>query len=100
MRLRAVTGEERLREPWDFSHSPAGTEHIFVGAAEEPCGFLMVGARSADRRVRYPLSELAARHGASTDEELADPGQAFARMGFEPSRRARPSYWGRLPWAV
>jgi hypothetical protein len=43
------------------------------------------------------VSELAARYGASADEETADPDQAYAR--FEPSRRARPSYWGRLPWA-
>ena len=36
-------------------------------------------------------------YGASAGEETTDPGQAY--VGFEPSRRARPSYWGRLPWA-
>jgi hypothetical protein len=43
------------------------------------------------------VSELAARHGASAQEETSDPSQAY--VGFEPSRRGRPSYWGRLPWA-
>ena len=45
----------------------------------------------------YPVSELAARYGASAEEETSDPEQAYAR--FEPSRRERPSYWDRLPWA-
>jgi hypothetical protein len=31
-----VEGEERLMQPWDFFHSPAGTEHIFVGAGDGP----------------------------------------------------------------
>ena len=92
-----VEGEERLLRPWDFFHSPAGTEHIFVGAGDGPCVILMAGARSGDWRVVYPVSELAARFGASAEQETSDPRQAYA--GFEPSRRERPSYWDRLPWA-
>ena len=92
-----VEGEERLLRPWDFFHSPAGTEHIFVGAGDEPCVILMAGSRSGDWQVRYPVSELAARYGASAEEATSEPDQAYA--GFEPSRRGRPSYWGRLPWA-
>jgi uncharacterized cupin superfamily protein len=92
-----VEGTERLLRPWDFFHSPAGAEHIFVGAGHEPCVILMAGSRSGDWQVRYPVSELAAGHGASADQETSDPDQAYA--GFEPSRRERPSYWGRLPWA-
>jgi uncharacterized cupin superfamily protein len=92
-----VEGEERVLRPWDFFHSPAGTEHIFVGAGDGPCVILMAGARGEDWRVRYPVSELAARYGASAEEETSDPRQAYT--GFEPSRRARPSYWHRLPWA-
>ena len=91
-----VEGEERLLRPWDFFHSPAGTEHILVGAGDVPCVIFMVGARPEDWRVRYPVSELAARHGASAEEETDDPRQAYS--GFQPSRRARPSYWDRLPW--
>jgi uncharacterized cupin superfamily protein len=93
-----VEGEERLLRPWDFVDSPAGTEHIFVGAGDGPCVILMAGARGGDEwRVLYPLSELAARYGASAKKETSDPDEAYA--GFEPSRRERPSYWDRLPWA-
>jgi uncharacterized cupin superfamily protein len=91
-----VEGEERPLRAWDFFHSPAGTEHIFVGAGEEPCVILMAGTRS-EGRLNYPVSELAARHGASAEKETSDPDEAY--VGFEPSRRARPSYWDRLPWA-
>jgi uncharacterized cupin superfamily protein len=92
-----VEGVERLLRPWDFFHSPAGTEHIFVGAGDGPCVILMAGGRSEDWQVLYPVSELAARYGASADKETSDPKQAYAR--FEPSRRGRPSYWDHLPWA-
>jgi hypothetical protein len=58
----------------------------------------MVGARADEWNVLYPVSELAARHGASADEETSDPQQAYVPR-FEPSRRGRPSYWDSLPWA-
>jgi uncharacterized cupin superfamily protein len=93
-----VEGEERLLRQWDFFHSPAGTEHIFVGAGDEPCVIFMVGARGDDWHVRFPVSELAARYGASVEREATSPHEAYAGR-FEPSRRGRPSYWGRLPWA-
>jgi uncharacterized cupin superfamily protein len=92
-----VEGEERTLKQWDFFHSPAGTEHIFLGAGEEPCVILMAGARGENWNVRYPVSELAARYGAGAEEELTDPRQAY--VGFTFSRRERPSYWDRLPWA-
>ena len=92
-----VEGEERLLRPWDFFHSPAGTEHIFVGAGEGPCVILIAGALSKDGQLLYPVSELAARYGASVKEETSDPTQAKA--GFARLRRERPSYWDRLPWA-
>ena len=47
--------------------------------------------------MHYPISELAARYGASADAETSDAKHAYAR--FEPSQRERPSYWDRLPWA-
>jgi uncharacterized cupin superfamily protein len=92
-----VEGVERLLRPWDFFHSPGGTEHIFVGAGDGPCVVLMAGARSEDMQALYPVSELAARYGASVEEETTDPEQAYAR--FELGRWERPSYWDRLPWA-
>jgi len=92
-----VEGKERLLRPWDFFHSPAGTEHIFVGAGDGPCVILMAGARLENEELHYPVSELAARYGASVEEETSDFKQVYAR--FEPSRRDRPSYWDRLSWA-
>jgi uncharacterized cupin superfamily protein len=95
-----VEGEERLLRTWDFFHSPAGTEHIFVGAGEGPCAILMAGARPEnwdDWQVVYPVSELAASYGVSVKKETTDPRLAY--VDFEPSRRERPSYWDRLPWA-
>jgi len=96
--LLLVEGEQRRLRAWDFVHCPPGTEHIFVGAGEGPCAILMTGSRTGDWRVHYPVSEFAARHGASVDEETSDPQQAYVGR-FEPSRRGRPSYWDRLPWA-
>lgn len=92
-----VDGEERLLGPWDFFHCPAGTEHVFVGAGDGPSAVLMVGERSQDEQLLYPVSELAARYGASAEETTPDPKQAYAP--FERSQRGRPSYWDKLPWA-
>jgi uncharacterized cupin superfamily protein len=92
-----VDGEERPLKAWDFVHCPAGVEHVFVGAGDGPCVILMTGARTPDEKLLYPVSELAARYGASAEEETPDPKQAYAR--FERPERGRPSYWDRLPWA-
>ena len=92
-----VECEERLLRSWDFFHSPAGTAHIFVGAGDGPCVILMAGARTEDEQLLYPVSELAARYGASAEEETPDPRQAYAP--FERPQPGRPSYWDRLPWA-
>ena len=54
----------------------------------------MVGARTEDEQLLYPVSELAARYGASADEETRDPQQAYAR--FERPQPGRPQ-WGQLP---
>ena len=92
-----VDGEERVLEPWDFFHCPPGTEHIFVGAGDGPCAILMVGARLESEELHYPVSELAARYGASVEEETSNFADVYPR--FEPSRRERPSSWDQLPWA-
>ena len=92
-----VDGEERLLRPWDFFHCPPGTEHVFVGAGDGPCVILMTGARTKDEQLLYPVSELAARHGASAEEETPDAQQAYAR--FNRPQRGRPAYWDRLPWS-
>jgi uncharacterized cupin superfamily protein len=90
-----VEGEERLLRAWDFFHSPPWTEHAFVGAGDGPCVILMVGAHVSPE-VRYPVSDLAARYGASVERETSDPEQVYATA--ERFRRERPPYWPRLPW--
>jgi uncharacterized cupin superfamily protein len=92
-----VEGEERHLKQWDFFHSPAGTEHIFVGAGDAPCAIFMCGSRTGEWTVRYPVSEVAAKHGASVEREVASPDEAYA--DWAPSRRGKPSYWADLPWA-
>jgi uncharacterized cupin superfamily protein len=92
-----VDGQERPLRAWDFVHCPAGVEHVFVGAGEGPCVVVMTGVRKEDEQLLYPVSELAARYGASATEETPDPRQAYAR--FEDPRPGRPDYWASLPWA-
>ena len=84
-----VDGVERTLRAWDFVHCPAGAEHVFVGGGDGPCGILMVGARKDDERLLYPVSQLAARYGASASEETSEPQRAYAR--FEPPRRGHPT---------
>ncbi len=57
----------------------------------------MTGARREDEELHYPVSEVAARHGASATEATDSGDVAYAR--FEPPRPARPAGWDALPWA-
>ena len=87
--LLLIDGEERELRAWDFVHCPPWTEHIFVGAGDEPCAVLMAGARGNDWAVRYPVSELAARHGASAADETSDPDKArVRRVRAVPARKS------------
>ena len=90
-----VEGEERRLRAWDFFHCPPWTEHAFVGGGDGPCVILMVGAHISPD-VRYPVSELAARYGASVEKETSDPDEVYATA--ERFRRERPPYWLGLPW--
>jgi uncharacterized cupin superfamily protein len=95
--LLLVNGEERPLRAWDFFHSPAGTEHVIVGAGDALSIVLAVGARHQPERLRYPVSEVAAKYGASADEETTEPRQAYARFGR--AQPGRPDDWDELPWA-
>jgi len=89
--LLLVEGEERQLKAWDFVHCPPWTEHVFVGAGDGTCGILAVGGR-AQEDIVYPISELAARHGASVEKETPDPKKAYAPFG----RSAQAPYRGQL----
>jgi uncharacterized cupin superfamily protein len=76
--LLIVEGEERPLKTWDFFHCPPRTEHIIVGAGDEPAVVLAVGARGRRRRgLVYPVSKTALRHGAGVEKETADPSEAY-----------------------
>ena len=92
-----VNGEERPLKAWDFVHSPAGTEHVIVGAGKGLSIVLAVGARHESERLRYPRSDLAERYGASAEADTTEPEEAYAR--FERPEPVRPEYWNELPWA-
>jgi len=92
-----VNEEERPLRAWDFVHSPAGTEHVIVGAGSGLSVVLAVGARHETETLRYPLSELAAKYGASAEQETPDASEAYAR--FDRPQPGRPDYWDELPWA-
>jgi uncharacterized cupin superfamily protein len=80
--LLLVEGEERALAQWDFVHCPPWTEHVFVGAGDGPCLLLAVGSRQrpAGRGIRYPVNEVALRHGAGVETETSDPDEAYARF--------------------
>ena len=72
-----VEEEERSLREWDYFHCPADTRHVIVGAGDGPCSILMLGARP-DVELRYPVSEVAAKYGASAVKDTDDPDQAYA----------------------
>lgn len=90
--LLLVEGEERPLKAWDFVHCPPGTNHVFVGAGNGPCGILSIGRRREDEELVYPVDEVALRHGAGVETETPDPKEAYAP--FE--RPAEAPYRGQL----
>jgi uncharacterized cupin superfamily protein len=82
--LLIVEEQERRLKAWDFFHCPAGTEHIIVGAGDGAAVVLAVGARGRGLGgVVYPVSELAARHGASVERETTDPSEAYEKISAD-----------------
>lgn len=73
-----VEEQERPLRQWDYFHCPAGTRHIIVGAGDGPSAILMLGARPEVEELHYPVSEVAAKHGASTTKETDVPDEAYA----------------------
>lgn len=76
--LVVIEEQERRLRAGDFVHCPPGTRHVFVGAGDGPCTILMMGARSPGSGVTYPVSEVAARHGASVSRETDSPAESYA----------------------
>ncbi len=91
--LLVIEGQERRLTAWDFVHCPPWTEHVFVGAGEGPCAILAVGTRLTDSVV-YPVSPVAARHGAAVSREMQSPRDAYAGL---PEDHDTPYREGWLP---
>jgi uncharacterized cupin superfamily protein len=91
--IAIVEDEEHRLRRGDFLHTPAGCAHVFVGAGEGPCAILMVGARNEPDEVLYPVSEVAARYGASVERETPHSKEAYARF---PPKTREPL--GHVPW--
>jgi uncharacterized cupin superfamily protein len=87
-----VEEEERPLRQWDYFHCPADTRHVIVGAGEGPCAIL-IGSRPEVETLRYPMSEVAAKYGASAAKDTGDPDEAYADWpgGYVPVR---------LPWPL
>ncbi len=88
--IALVENEERPMRQWDFLHCPPGTDHILVGAGTGPCTILMVGVRSPERTIHYPVNELAARYGASVTSPTDSPREAYAGTDRTVSRVPAP----------
>jgi uncharacterized cupin superfamily protein len=88
--IALVENEERPMRQWDFLHCPPGTNHILVGAGSGPCTILMVGVRSPERTIHYPVNELAARYGASVSVATDSPREAYAGIDRTASRVPAP----------
>ncbi len=87
-----VEGQERRLRQWDYLHCPPGTAHITIGAGDAPCAILMVGTRSPDRTIEYPVEPAAARYGAAVERATDSPREAYA--GWPPFVRTRS------PWPL
>ena len=87
-----VEDEERTLRQWDYFHCPPETRHLFVGAGDEPCVILMIGLRPEEETLYYPVSEVAAKHGASVAKETYNPEEAYADWpgDYEPVRLEWP----------
>jgi uncharacterized cupin superfamily protein len=94
--LLLIEGKERQLRTWDFVHCPPGTAHAFVGTGAGPCVIFMTGARSREKEIVYPYSELARRYRAGVDLETKSPSEAYE--AFPHWQPERPNAKG-LPWA-
>jgi uncharacterized cupin superfamily protein len=91
--LAIVDDEELKLRQWEFLHLQPHTPHVLIGAGDGPCTILMVGARREDSGLHYPVSEKAARYGASVRQETDSWEDAWEQVGFKPEFETVP-----LPW--
>jgi uncharacterized cupin superfamily protein len=81
--LLIVEGEERPLRAWDFVHCPPGAKHVIVGAGDSRCLLVAVGAREesvGENWGGYTVDAVAARHGASVEQDTTEPKEAYAKV--------------------
>jgi uncharacterized cupin superfamily protein len=81
--LLLVEGEERPLRKWDFVHCPPGTKHMILGAGDEPCLVLAVGAREHQDTPEwggYTVDDVAKRHSVAVAAETTDAREAYANV--------------------
>jgi uncharacterized cupin superfamily protein len=94
--IAVVEGEERRMRQWDYVHSPPGTEHITVGAGDQPCAILMFGSPDPSRKVEWIADETAAKHGASVARTTGRDAEAYGEVP-SPMRVPAPRPFGAGP---
>lgn len=100
--LLIVEGEERPLRQWDFVHCPPRTRHTIVGAGDDLCVVIAVGARidSVDNPDwgGYTVDEVALRHDAGVEQETTVPEEAYAAVRARYGLREPTAYHeGWLP---
>jgi uncharacterized cupin superfamily protein len=78
--IAVIENEERRMRPWDYFHSPPGTEHITVGAGDQPCAILMFGSPDPRRNVEWIANETAAKYGASVARTTGVDTEAYGDL--------------------
>jgi len=82
-----IEDQERTLRPGDLLYTPPGTAHVIVGAGDGPSVVVMAGARPAQPEINFPVSQVAAKYGASVDEETDDMRVAYGEVrNFRPGR--------------
>ncbi len=92
--LLIVDGEERPLRQWDLVHCPPNVAHVVIGAGDEPCVIVAVGARNGKGGLVYPVSETAIAHEAGVSKATTEPREAYE--GF-PEPKIGPAPLGVLP---
>jgi quercetin dioxygenase-like cupin family protein len=95
--VAVIENEERRMRRWDYFHSPPGTEHITVGAGDEPCVILMFGSPDPRRNIDWIANETAAKYGASVAQTTGVDTEAYGELPAPVRVRAPRPFGGPSP---
>jgi uncharacterized cupin superfamily protein len=93
--ILVVEGEERPLTAWDFVHCPPDTKHTIIGAGDEPCVVVAVGAREHQNTPDwggYTVDEVALRQGAGVEKQTSDASEAYAGLRKRQTTRYREGW--------